>query len=108
MKFMGMGGEEYPEENLVEAVKKEKEMLEASSVSGDYSKNNAITERGEKLFKTAKKEATGMNNEYEKKMGKFIEEIENFRKFGINELGMDSAQLKEVFKDTIDSVFEED
>lgn len=108
MKFMGMGGEKYSKEALDEAIKKENEILETSSVRVDYYEGLAATKRVEKLFKTAKKEATGINKEYDKKMGKFIEEIENFRKFGINELGMDGVQLKEVFKDTIDSVFEED
>ena len=105
---MGMGGEKYSKEALDEAIKKENEILETPSVRVDYYENIAASERVDKLFKTAKKEATGINQEYDKKMEKFREEITIFSKFAINELGMDEAQLKEVFKDTVDGVFEQE
>lgn len=78
-----------------------------SARSFHYNSAKMAEKRVEELFKTAKKEAAGLNNEYDKKREKFREEIASFSKFGINELGMNEAQLREVFKDEVDSVFED-
>ena len=76
---------------------------ETPSVRLDYYENITASERVDKLFKTKRKIRSMI-----KKMEKFREEITIFSKFAINELGMDEAQLKEVFKDTVDGVFEQE
>jgi len=64
-------------------------------------------ERAEKLFNTGKKEAVGINEEYNRRIEKFIKEVEDFSSFAVNELGMKRGQARESFKEIINYVLED-
>lgn len=70
-------------------------------------RTKSTKERVDKLFNAGRKEAVGTNKEYDKKVLRFMEEIENFSKFAVDELGMKRGKAREIFKTIIDSVLED-
>lgn len=64
-------------------------------------------ERVEKLFNAGRKEAVGTNEEYNKRVERFMKEVEDFSAFAVNKLGIKRGQAREIFKTIIDSMLED-
>lgn len=76
-------------------------------LAGHYNFIAKAKERVEKLFNTGRKEAVGTNEEYNKRIEKFMKEVEDFSSFAVNKLGMKRGQAREAFKEIVDSVLED-
>ena len=74
---------------------------------GHYHFLGKAKERVDKLFNAGRKEAVGTNEEYNKRIEKFMKEVEDFSVFAINKLGMKIGQAREAFKEIVDSVLED-
>jgi len=117
-----MGAEKYSKETLGEAIKEAKEAKKPfKETPENYSSrehfNFALAyhgydavrtrERVEKLFNAGRKEAVGANEEYNKRIEKFMKEVEDFSAFTVEKLGMKRGQAREAFKEIVDSVLED-
>lgn len=116
------GGEKYSKEIIDEAIKTAKK-ADAPFELGphDFSSRENFEiglqehdafiadakERVDKLFNAGRKEAVGTNEEYNKRVEKFMKEVEDFSSFAVNKLGMKRGQAREAFKEIVDSVLED-
>lgn len=64
-------------------------------------------ERVNKLFNLGRKEAVETNEEYNKRVEKFMKGIEDFSIFAVDKLGMKRGQAREVFKEIVNYVLED-
>jgi len=117
-----MGEEKYSKEALdraIETVKKYDEPFRETpknyssqedfeaGLAGHYNFIARAKERVDKLFNKGRKEAVGTNEEYNKRVEKFMKEVGDFSVFAVNKLGMKRGQAREAFKEIVNYVLED-